>query len=539
VWLASGQSNMELPMVRVQDMFAADIANADYPLVRHFTVPKEYEFAGPRADLAGGAWQRATPDSVMNLSAAGYFFARSLHQRYDVPIGLIVSAYGGSAAESWMSESALEAYPHYLEIARGYQDAAYLQSLIEADQAAADAWYGGLEHADAGLAADVPWYDPVLDDSAWQAVVVPGFFTGELAGSGSVWLRRTVKLPPSVDGAAALLNLGRIKDADTVWVNGTEVGGITYEWPPRRYALEPGVLRPGANTITIRVVVNSAGEAGPVPDKAWRLEVGGRSIDLSGTWRARVGARRPPIQPQQFVQYRQPLGFYNAMLAPLLPMTIKGVIWYQGETNVGRADEYAHLFPAMIRNWRADFGQGDFPFLFVQLANFLEPSAEPVESSWAELRAAQTRALAEPNTAMVTAIDIGAWNDIHPLDKKTVAERLVLAARAVAYGEKNVVYSGPTYRSATQEGNRVVVSFDNVGGGLRSRGDKLEGFAVAGPSGEFAWADARIDGDRVVVRSDEVSEPAAIRYAWADNPDTANLYNAAGLPAVPFEATVD
>ncbi|MEJ2275682.1 MAG: sialate O-acetylesterase [Woeseiaceae bacterium] len=257
VWLASGQSNMELPMVRVQDMFAADIANADYPLVRHFTVPKEYEFAGPRADLAGGAWQRATPDSVMNLSAAGYFFARSLHQRYDVPIGLIVSAYGGSAAESWMSESALEAYPHYLEIARGYQDAAYLQSLIEADQAAADAWYGGLEHADAGLAADVPWYDPVLDDSAWQAVVVPGFFTGELAGSGSVWLRRTVKLPPSVDGAAALLNLGRIKDADTVWVNGTEVGGITYEWPPRRYALEPGVLRPGANTITIRVVVNS------------------------------------------------------------------------------------------------------------------------------------------------------------------------------------------------------------------------------------------------------------------------------------------
>jgi sialate O-acetylesterase len=539
VWLASGQSNMELPMTRVRDMFADEIASAEYPLVRHFTVPKDYDFEAPRPDVAAGEWQVATPESVLNLSAVGYFFARALYQQYDVPIGIIVSAYGGAGAESWMSETALEEYPHYLDVARSYKDEKYLQSLIDADSANADEWYGRLDRADAGLNAKVQWFEPSLDDSDWIVTSVPGSFEGNHAGTGSTWLRRSFALPDTFEGGAAILDMGRIKDADTTWVNGVRVGGITYEWPPRRFAIEPGVLHPGNNTIVLRVVVNSEGQAGPVPDKSYELQLDSRSVDLAGEWKIKTGARQPPIAPLKFAQWRQPLGFYNAMLAPLLNTTIKGVIWYQGETNVDRAAEYVDLFPALIRNWRADFAQGDFPFLYVQLANFLKPSDEPAESEWAELRDAQTQALHVTNTAMAVAIDVGEWNDIHPLDKKTVADRLALAARAVAYDEKSIVFSGPRFRRATIEDGKIEIRFDSVGGGLRCHDETLGGFAVAGADGRFAWAEAAIAQDRVLVWSDDVPQPVAVRYAWADNPTTANLYNDEGLPAVPFEGHVE
>jgi sialate O-acetylesterase len=539
VWLASGQSNMELPMTRVRDEYADEIASADDPLLRHFTVPKDYDFAAPRADLPSGEWLRTTPSSIENLSAVGYFFARNLRRQHDVPIGIIVSAYGGSGAESWMSEAALAAYPHYLDIAKSYRDEDYLQSLIDTDQVRAQEWHGQLDAADPGLNAEQPWFEPQLDDGAWPEVTVPGFFAGELAGTGSTWLRRSFELPDSYAGEAAILKMGRIKDADTTWVNGKQVGGITYEWPPRRFVIEPGVLRPGKNTIVIRVVANNEGDAGPVPDKAYTLRYGRESIDLSGPWKAKTGARQQPISPLKFAHWVQPLGIYNAMLAPLLNTTIKGVIWYQGETNVDRAAEYVSLFPAMIRNWRADFDQGNFPFLFVQLANYLEPASKPVHSEWARLRDAQTQALQEANTAMAVAIDVVEWNDIHPLDKKTVAERLALAARSVAYNEQDLVHSGPRFRQASLDDGKVLISFDSVGDGLRYRGDKLGGFAVAGKDGHFAWADANIVDDRVVLRSESVSHPVTVRYAWADNPVNANLYNAEDLPAVPFEGQVE
>jgi len=539
VWIASGQSNMQLPMERVKEKYPDDIAAADFPHIRYFTVPREYDFDGPRDDVSDGRWQAVTPATVMDLSAVGFFFARALGHRYDVPIGIVSSNFGGSAAEGWMSEDALHAYPHYLEVALRYRDRDYLQGLIDSDTAREAAWHDRLDAADAGLRAATPWYAPDADDADWELRSVPGFWANAKSGAvnGVAWYRRTFELPAGLAGAPAKLMLGRIVDADTAWVNGVEVGNITYQYPPRRYDVPAGVLRAGENTIAVRVV-NSAGYGGFVTDKPYWIEAGGRRIMLEGEWRFRMGATAAPLPPPRFQAYHQPLGFFNAMLAPLLPMTIRGVIWYQGETNAGRPAEYEQLFPAMIRDWRRNFEQGDFPFLFVQLANFMEPRELPAESDWAATREAQRKALREPNTAMAVAIDVGEWNDIHPLDKRTVGERLALAARHVAYGEDDLVYSGPSPRSAVAGNGAVVIEFDNVGGGLVARGERLREFALAGKDGRFVWAHATIDRNRVVVRSDAVPEPHTVRYAWADNPINANLYNEEGLPATPFELEV-
>jgi sialate O-acetylesterase len=368
---------------------------------------------------------------------------------------------------------------------------------------------------------------------------VPGFWSGTDTGpvNGVVWFRRKFELPQSADGKPARLMLGRIVDADTTYVNGTEVGRTTYQYPPRRYDIGEGILRAGENTIAARVV-SSAGEGGFVDDKPYELQVGETRVDLKGLWRFRIGAVSEPMPPPQFVDYKQPLGFYNAMLAPLQNMTIKGVIWYQGESNVERAKEYRQLFPAMIRDWRKHWGQGDFPFIFVQLANFLEPVETPSESAWAELRDAQLSALGEPYTAMAVAIDVGEWNDIHPLNKKAVGHRLALAARKIAYGESDLVSSGPIFRSMTERDGRLTLEFDFTGCGLTARGGELRGFAISGTDDNYVWAQAAIDGDKVVVWNDSVAEPAAVRYAWADNPVDANLYNCEGLPASPFQASV-
>jgi len=537
IWIASGQSNMELPMERVQDRYAAEIAAADLPLLRQFKVPKDYDFERPHEDVDGAGWVPSTPATVGEFSAVAWFFARSLQDRYGVPIGIINSSYGGSPAEGWLSEQELEAWPEYLDIAKSYREEGYLAGLRAADQADADAWYGNLDQLDRGLNADPPWSASDIDDADWPLMNVPGNWADTNLGPvhGAVWFRQTINLPASVEDQPALLNLGRIVDADTTWINGVKVGATTYQYPPRRYEIPAGVLREGSNTIVVRVV-NVDGEGGFVTDKPYWLKSGSQTFDLEGPWRFQLGAASEAIPPMRFQEWRQPLGYYNAMLAPLQNMTIKGVIWYQGESNVGRAAEYEQLFPAMIRAWRRQWGQGDFPFLFVQLANFLQANDAPVDSEWAELRDAQKAALSEPATAMAVTIDVGEWNDIHPLNKQAVGERLALAARRVAYGEADLVYSGPMLDSVEAGDGSLILRFRHTGGGLEARGGPLHEFAVAGADGRYAWADAGIRGDTVVVRNDAVPDPVWVRYAWADNPARANLYNREGLPASPFQA---
>lgn len=537
IWIASGQSNMELPMERVKEKYQDLIATADYPLIRQFKVNKTYDFNGPVADFPEGKWVQTTPDSVLDFSAVGFFFAHEISETQQVPVGIITNAFGGAAAESWMSEEALEAYPHYLEVARSYRKKGYLQALLDADQKTASEWSANVDANDPGIQETPRWWSTEYDDKGWQTFTVPGFWADTETGpvNGAFWFRKDFDVPAELAGSPAKLMLGAIVDADTTYINGQKVGNTTYKYPPRRYEISENVLRAGTNTIAIRVI-NSSGSGGFIKNKPYTLTVRNTVVDLEGAWRFRVGAESPAIAPPGFIQHRQPMGIHNAMLAPLFRMTIKGVIWYQGETNVGRSDEYKHLFPAMIRDWRKSWQQGDFPFIFVQLANFLEAQPEPVESAWAELRNAQLLSLSAPNTAMVVAIDVGEWNDIHPLDKKTVGERLALAARSIAYGETGLVSSGPVFSSMQARDNKLVIEFEQVGSGLTLVGKDPVEFAIAGSDGVYTRASAKLEDNRLVVWNKTISNPVFIRYAWADNPDGAKLYNLEGLPASPFQA---
>jgi sialate O-acetylesterase len=347
-----------------------------------------------------------------------------------------------------------------------------------------------------------------------------------------VWFRKEFNVPATMAGKSGLLNLGCIIDADSVWINGVFVGNTTYMYPPRWYNIPEKVLQVGVNTIAIRIV-NERGKGGFVAEKPYEISVGDAKIDLKGTWKYKLGATMDHLDYQTFIRWK-PLGLYNAMLAPLLQYSMKGVIWYQGESNTGRAKEYQELFPAMIRNWRQDWKQGDFPFLFVQLANFMEASQQPKESNWALLREAQLKSLSLPNTGMAVSIDIGEWNDIHPLNKAEVGRRLALAAKHVAYKDHKIIYSGPVYKSMQKAGNSILLNFDHIGSGLDAKNGLLQTFAIAGEDQKFVWAEAQIKGNQVIVSSKEIPNPVAVRYAWADNPQGANLYNKDGLPATPF-----
>lgn len=531
VWVCSGQSNMELPMRRVIPLYGADIANAENNLIRQFTVPQRYDFSTPQSDLPSGTWEAATPESVLDFSATAYFFALEIYQKYKVPIGLIHTSLGGSPAEAWMSESALGAFPNLLNEAKKFRDPALIQQIESGDKLRIHAWYDLLRQKDEGYKKiGQPWFDPALDVSDWKKMGVPGDWAD--AGNGVVWFRKQVQIPAELSGLEAKLELGRIVDADSVFLNGVFIATTSYQYPPRWYTIPAGLLKSGANSLVVRVI-NSLGKGGFVRDKPYEIVIGNQKIDLKGEWHYRRGATMEPLASQTFIRWK-PLGLYNAMLHPLLNYRIKGVIWYQGESNVSRWQEYRRLFPAMITDWRTHWQQGDFPFLFVQLANFLEAKPLPVESNWALLREAQLKTLSVPQTGMAVTIDIGEWNDIHPLNKKDVGRRLALAAQAVAYHDKKTVFSGPVFQSIKIKDSNAILTFSKGDKLTSKEGQPLKGFAIAGADGQFVWADAHIKKNKIMVSNSGIPNPVAVRYAWADNPEGANLYNKAGLPASPF-----
>ena len=535
VWVCSGQSNMDLPMSRVEERYADVIANSNNPAIRRFFVSKRYDFNTPQEDLESGFWESANPQSVLNFTATGYFFAKALYEKYKVPIGLIHASVGGSPAEAWLSEDALKEFPTYLKTAEKFKDGNYLKQIADKDKAVSDAWYGLLQQKDKGMAdGQKPWFDPTYDASDWATMNVPGYWADGPLGNvnGVVWFRKEINVPASMTRKPARLLLGRVVDSDRTYVNGKFVGSVSYQYPPRKYDLPENLLKTGKNIIVVRVV-NNTGRGGFLLDKPYQLSAAGHTIDLKGPWQCKLAATMEPLPGKTFIEW-QPLGLYNGMIAPLLNYTIKGVIWYQGESNTGRPREYHKLFPALIADWRQKWGRGDFPFLYVQLANYMQVKDQPSESNWAELREAQLKTLAVPNTAMAVAIDIGEWNDVHPLNKEDVGKRLALGAQKVAYGDETVVYSGPIYRSMKTVGNKITLTFTHIGSGLIARGGELKYFAIAGADKKFVWAKAKIQGNKVIVRNDDIANPVAVRYAWADNPEGANLYNKEGLPASPF-----
>ena len=542
VWVCSGQSNMELPMRRVSWNYPGEIEHSENRYIRQFLVPDKYNFNNPQKDFISGNWLSANPENTPEFSAVAYFFGKYLYEKYKVPVGLINSALGGSPVESWISEDTLKKFPAYYNEAQMYKDSSLIQKVEAADNARSYAWYSLLRKEDDGYKdSGHIWYDTSLNTSNWSTMKVPGYWGDTKPGNvnGVVWFRKKIVIPPSLAGKSAELILGRIVDADSTFINGVFVGTVSYQYPPRRYNIPAGLLREGENTIVVRVISNS-GRGGFVPDKEYDIVVprgssaGNDSINVEGEWKFHLGAEMPPLMSQTFIRWK-PLGLYNAMIAPLLNYSIKGVIWYQGESNADRFQDYRRLFTAMINDWRSKWNEGDFPVLFVQLPNFMEPEKQPSENTWAYLREAQLKTLSVPNTGMAVTIDIGEWNDIHPLDKKDVGMRLFLAAEKAAYHNDSIIYSGPIYKSMKIEDNKIVLTFTNTGKGLIVKGgNELKDFAIAGADKHFVWAKAKIEDGKVVVWNYSISNPIAVRYAWAGNPEGANLYNKEGLPASPF-----
>ncbi|MDT0690374.1 sialate O-acetylesterase [Salegentibacter sp. F188] len=532
VWLASGQSNMELPMGRVEPLYVEEIANASNESLRFFQVPKTFDFNEAREDLDEGAWKAVNSENIRSFSAVAYFFAKDLYERYDVPVGIINASLGGSPVEAWISEESLKQFPVHYQEAVKFRNSSLRDSIEKDDQTRMQEWYKELNTKDSGLSQN--WKAEAGQEVAWKQMEIPGYWADNELGqkNGAVWFQKKIEIPEDWAGEEVKLLMGRIVDADSVFVNGTFVGNTTYQYPPRRYEIPAGVLEAEENLITVRII-NESGRGGFVSDKPYKMELGEEEIDLTGTWKYKLGAEMPPLRGQTFIRWK-PLGLYNAMINPLKNYRIKGAIWYQGESNTDSYDEYQELFSTLIEDWRKKWGQGNFPFLYVQLTNFMESKEEPGDSNWARLREAQTKTLSVPETGMAVAIDVGEWNDIHPLNKKSVGERLAQAARNVAYNE-DVVPGGPVYSSFAKKGDSIIISFENVGQGLTIGGDKsLNQFAIAGEDKKFYWANAEIKDNKVIVSSPKVKNPVAVRYAWADNPEGANLYNEEGLPASPF-----
>ncbi len=536
VWLCSGQSNMEFPMRRVSWVYPEEFTGSGNDRIRQFNVPMSYDFIRPHEDLPGGSWKSATPENIPDFSATGYFFAKELYAKYGVPVGLINASLGGSPAQAWMSEEALKAFPEHYREMQEYKNTELVARINRLNRTRARDWYNELNKKDLGCKEKPGFrYSSSQMISSWKTLSVPRYWYGTELGNtnGAFWFGRTFEIPAATAGKPALLVLGRIIDADSVFINGRFVGATSYQYPPRRYPIPPGLLKKGENTIVVRVISNR-GTGGFVPDKPYHIIRGTDTIGLAGTWHYRIGALMEPMAPEINIRWK-PGGLFNAMLAPLMNYRIKGAAWYQGEANTGRALEYRELLPALIRDWRAGWNQGKFPFVYVQLPNFMEPRDVPSMSNWALMRESQLMTLSVPNTAMAVAIDLGEWNDIHPLNKMEVGHRLFLAAQKVAYGDDKTVTSGPLYDSMRIEGNRIVISFTSVGGGLAVRGGgELKEFAIAGEDRRFAWAEAVIEDDKVVVWNESITHPVAVRYAWADNPVQANLLNLEGLPASPF-----
>ena len=546
LWIAAGQSNIELPLNRVKYQYPGLIESTNQPNIREFNVPVLYAFNGPLQDYTQGQWKTATPENLAGFSAVGFFFMQKLHADNNVPIGLLTLPVGGSPAEAWVSESVLEKYPHYQQKLQPFKDPAHVQATIAKDKANSDKWYADLAEADIGLKNN--WQQETLNTDGWKSLQVPGFLREQAQveadqnfTNGALWVRKTIHLTAAQAAKKAVLWLGCIVDGDQVYVNGQLVGQTGYMYPPRIYAVPGGVLKAGSNSIAIRIT-SYTGNPGFVKDKRYALLLGegtfgDEAVDLKGEWKYQIAARVDSMQPGTTMQYL-PSSLFNAKLAPALPLKIKGVIWYQGESNVVKADEYHALFSDLIVDWREQFKQGDFPFIFAQLANFLPAQAQPSESGWAQLREAQRKTLAVKNTAMAVTIDVGEWNDIHPLNKQAVGERLALGALKLAYGKKSLLASGPNLKKVRSKGNQLVLSFTDVGKGLQAVGGDLQQIAIAGADKKFVWAKAQVKKDKLIVWADGIAEPKFVRYAWADNPAGANLYNSAGLPASPFEATV-
>ncbi|GHV16289.1 9-O-acetylesterase [Spirochaetia bacterium] len=565
VWVLSGQSNMAVSLFFAQDDLKKELAEAgNYPEIRQFQVPFAMDFSGPQEDFSSNTapmgpppgdidedapsmppfppsavWNRATPDTIGSFSAVGYFFAKTVYDTCKVPIGLISAAVGGVPIDSFMSREALAAYPLDIAEAAKWIDPLAIKRLAESDAARLAAWNRAVDDHDPGVAGN--WHEPGFDDGGWQnaGLCDNWLLHPDMPANGSVWFRREITVPPELAGKKARLSLGMLVEGDRCYVNGVLVGQADTRWFNRNYAIKGG-LKPGRNVIVIRLLSQrNVGRAvpGSRSETTQRIifpETPEKTIQLDqGDWKYHTGTEWGRLDEATTIFYK-PTCLYNAMIAPLHHYGIKGVCWYQGESHSEKPNGHADRFCSMITDWRAKWGQGDFPVFWVQLPNF-----RPLESTatnWAYVREEQRRCLRLINSGMVVTIDVGDSWDMHPTRKAIVGKRMGLAALKVAYG-KDIVAGGPVYRDCVIYGNEAMLRFESVGGGLATgNGKELGGFTVFDGVHQYP-AEAEIRGSEIAVKCPaEAAEIRSVRYAWESDPLKANLTNAEGLPASPFDS---
>jgi sialate O-acetylesterase len=535
VWVASGQSNMEWHVDQANDAAREIAASADARL-RHFTVPNSWD-ERPQDDVTGGRWETASPSTVGHFSAVAYFFARDLRRELGVPIGIIHTSWSGSNIETWMSRAA-----------QGYTDASFAavmageRARVDSVRASLQARLGSLPEVDGGMVDGRPaWAAPGLDDADWAEIAVPRLWEeqGYVGMDGVAWYRTAFTLTEAEARGGITLGLGMIDDNDASWVNGVEIGRTVGYSRRRVYSVPASALHAGRNVLVVRVEDGAGGGGIYGSPETVYLEAGGARRPLEARWRFRVG-RVTLGQDGQRIN-KIPTVLYNRMIYPLLQLPIRGVIWYQGESNANndaQARAYRAQLAGLISSWRHEWtgAPGGFAFLWAQLPNFGAPdSVPPASAGWALLRESQAAALHLPRTGQAVTIDVGEAGDLHPPNKQDVGRRLALVAREKVHSQR-IESSGPTYRRHTIDGNRVTIELDHAEGGLQVRppGAPVAGFAIAGADRRWVWAQARVEGSRVVVWSDAVPNPVAVRYAWSNSPVGLVLYNREGLPAAPF-----
>lgn len=539
VWLCSGQSNMEMPLAGWGhiDNFKEEIAAADFPSIRFLQVQQKTS-NHPIQDAAVqyGGWVLVSSATIAGFSATAYFFARELYAKTGIPIGLIHSSWGGTVAEAWTSAETLKTIPDFTSaldrVTSASAQAAYEQEL--------DLWNQIVDRNDEGRkSGKAGWLSRETDDSDWSSMQLPTLWDTDILPNfdGAVYFRKKIQLPAHWVGKKLSLQLGTIDDNDITYWNGQQVGATQGYNQNRRYEIPGSLVQSEDVTIAIRVFDGSGG--GGIYGDAAQLNLIGPNdecIALASDWKYKVGLdmSKLPAMPSSNEGPNRPTVLYNAMIHPFVQFKIRGAIWYQGESNADRAYQYRTLFPALIQDWRTHWNQGDFPFYYVQLANFMRKESQPSASAWAELRDAQKDALQLPNTGMAVIADVGDADDIHPKNKQDVGKRLARIALKNTY-KQNVLFSGPRLRSYTIKGSEIHLKFDPMGKRLvnQTGGTALNGFAIAGDDQVFYAAEAILQGNKVIVKSPQVAKPLAVRYGWANNPDL-SLYNEE-LPASPFK----
>lgn len=544
VWLLSGQSNIDVTVERVYPWYTKVIDSYENPLIRLFRVQNETDTHGVRDDIRPTSinWKPVTKQNAWLFSAVGYFLGRDRYEKTGVAQGIIVNSWGGTPIEAWISADSLQQeFPQLLERTQLFQSDDYVRAQQRANQLADQQWNRLLNEKDPGISQHFTALG--YDDSDWPEVdqySMEWAKNGSRGIVGSIWLRQHINIDSQHAGRPARLLLGTLFDADYTYLNGKEIGRTYYQYPPRRYDIPEGLLRQGDNVITVRFI-NKYGTAHFIKEKPYLLAFGDDRqslnplpqdvIKLSQRWKHHAGANMPSCPSSDVSLQNLPTTLYNAVLHPLAPYSIAGVVWYQGESNTGNPQPYERYLTMMINNWRTLWQQPELPFVVVQLANHMEPSEQPQpHSGWAQLREAQRQAtLKLSNVALASAIDLGETVDIHPLRKREVAERIGLCFDRLVYNNKKVKLM-PLIVGKQVEGRTVTLTFDQP---LRPNAELYE-YEVAGSDGRFQNAKARAEGATVIIDS-PVDSPVRVRHAWKDNPLRLNTYGESGLPVGPFD----